>query len=448
MRKTKTTWIRFGGTLLLILSMTGCGNPFKKQGAPTIKGEAGLNATCTSESQALAIAKKYNVQYRVINKKSKIMEIIGLDKETLRKELPQAKIYQNKIFHKLISSLVVKAESVEIKATTSERDSSHTNDFNHLVQIDGFTLPSNSKGAGAVIAVVDSGVYYNHEHLIENLRVKNSEQNQNGSDSDANGYVDDFRGWDFYNNDNDPEDDNGHGTHVAGLAAGRLSGVAPHAKILPVKVLNSNGSGDIGTVAQGILYAIQNGADVVNLSLGGPAGSELTAELKALLAGVQLAQDRGVMIIAAAGNGGFDSYGDDNDQGCIYPANIQSEAMISVAAVDAVNDLTTYSNYGKNTVHIAAPGGSSWYGGLLSTKIPNCSSSWCNELSNYVRMAGTSMSTPLVAGLVAIIKGRSPNLSIAQIRAKIFNNGDNYNNLGSRTITGKVINVQKTIQSL
>jgi subtilisin family serine protease len=432
--------------LISILLLASCGNIFKKSGAP-IQGTEGL-LTCATESQALAVAQKFGGQYRILNKTAKLVEIYGVSKEDLKKELPGVGVKQNKVFNEtiMIKNQNMNMEQVNIKSITPSRNNTHEYYFNHLNQIGGFYLDENQQGQNITIAVVDSGVYYNHEHLLPNLKVKASESSQNGVDSDGNGYIDDYKGWDFYNDDNDPEDDNGHGTHVAGLAAGVLSGVAPKAKILPIKVLSSTGSGDIGTVAAGILYAIQNGADVINLSLGGSTGATITDEVRQLISNINVGEQNGVILVAAAGNGGGDGQGDSNDLCPVLPANIDSQSVISVAAVDGMNNLTMYSNFGRETVDIAAPGGSGWYG-LFSTYIPNCTQ-YCNELTNYASLSGTSMATPLVTGLVALIKSMNPSLSISQIRSKIFNNGQSHDQLDGKIITGKVINVADTLNTI
>src|SRR5690606_17709986 len=207
--------------------------------------------------------------------------------------------------------------------------------------------------------------------------------------------------YDFYNGDNYPNDDHGHGTHVAGLAAGTRSGVAPKAKIMPIKVLNSNGQGDIATIAAGILYALDMGADIINLSLGGVGSQMAQRDIESLISGVRLAESKGRLLVAAAGNGGDDFLGDCNDEDPIYPSSFQTDSIISVAAVDSYNNLAYYSNYGGSTVHIAAPGGNGGYEGLNSTTIDG----------SYNYMSGTSMATPLVSGLAALIKSSNPNLS-------------------------------------
>jgi subtilisin family serine protease len=419
----------------------GCGKLFKRDKAPVYPVQTGYLVSCTGHAQALSIAKKYNAQYRVISNEHKIMEIIGVDKETLENEIDTKRIVmKNKIYHQLSgmhSKSEVMKSSVSIKS--SARNGSHEFDFHHLMQIGGFYLPEDVKGEGVTIAVVDSGVFYNHEHLLPNMHTNSGEIPDNGIDDDGNGYIDDVYGYDFYNNDGDPVDDNGHGTHVAGLAAGTLGGVAPKAKIMALKVLNENGSGDVGTVAKGVFYALKNGAKVVNLSLGANIPGGLTADVRQLVDSVCEGKRYNAMVVTAAGN-----EGENNDKVTMLPSNIASENVISVAAVNSYDTLTVYSNYGKKSVAIAAPGGDGW-SGLLSTYLPNCSQ-YCNELSNYASMSGTSMSAPVVSGLVALLKGKYPSYSIKQIKNLIYNNGTKIDELSDKVKTSKVINVAGAIQ--
>jgi subtilisin family serine protease len=419
----------------------GCGKLFKKDKAPIYPYQAGLIATCTNASKALAIAKKYDGEYRVIDEEEGLVEIIGVDRETLEQEIdPKHIILQNKIYKSLAGNMDKKGVmSTSVSIKSSSRNSGHEFYFHHLGQIGGFWLPEETQGEGVTIAVVDSGVYYNHEHLAPNMFVHSGEIADNGIDDDGNGRIDDVSGWDFYNGDNDPNDDNGHGTHVAGLAAGVLGGVAPKAKIMPIKVLDEYGAGDVGTVAQGVLYAIKNGADVVNLSLGANIPGGLTADVQRLVSSVCSGNDYNSMVVTAAGN-----EGEDNDSITMMPSNIDSDNVISVAAVNSYDTLTVYSNYGKKSVAIAAPGGDGW-SGLLSTYLPNCTE-YCNDLANYASMSGTSMAAPVVSGLVALIKGKNPDLSLREVKSLVFSSGTKINELKNKVITSKVINVGRAIQ--
>lgn len=415
---------------ILFLSVS-CGKKATEvYSAPNSQYQAGIIASCTTKTRAYEIAEELGGQFRVINEEKKLMEFRGIDGEALKELLPRARFLQNKVYDSLVET---SSFNVEASYASNEpfhgagipiyRNGTSSSYFPHLDQIDGVTTPNGKAGEGVIIAVIDTGVHYNHQDLSPNILT-----NSNGN----------LIGYDFYNGDNYPNDDHGHGTHVAGLAAGTRSGVAPKAKIMPIKVLNSNGQGDIATIAAGILYALDMGADIINLSLGGVGSQMAQRDIESLISGVRLAEAKGRLLVAAAGNGGDDSVGDCNDEDPIYPSSFQTDSIISVAAVDSYNNLTYYSNYGGSTVHIAAPGGNNNYDGLYSTAING----------GYLSMAGTSMATPLVSGLAALIKSSNPNLSSKQIRNIIFSTGKSSNSLQGVTETGKVINVRNAINAI
>ena len=206
-----------------------------------------------------------------------------------------------------------------------------------------------------VIAVVDSGVALNsnisagHPELIANLWRNSGETScTNNVDDDGNGYVDDCYGWDFLDNDNDPMDYNGHGTHVSGTiaAAGNngagITGVMWRAGIMPLRFLDAAGSGTTADAVAAILYAGANGAHVINNSWGGGGSSQALSD--AISAS-------GAVVVCAAGNSGMD-----NDATPFYPASYTSGNIISVAATDHNDNLAWFSNYGATSVDIAAPG--------------------------------------------------------------------------------------------
>jgi subtilisin family serine protease len=436
---------------------TSCGKEVAEIfGAPTTKEQAGLIASCTTRTQAQTVAQELGAKFRVINEEKGLVEFINIDEAQLRERLPRARFKQNVIYKDLVQGGNFGAQSIgNVQFTGAHnptyRTSSTSRYFPHLDQIEGTNFVNNVQGEGVTIAVIDTGVYYNHPHLSPNVQTNNNDRHgdyANGSDEDGNGYADDYVGWDFYNHDAYPIDDHGHGTHVAGLAAGTLGGIAPKAKILPVKVLGSDGSGDLGTIAAGILYAIQNGADVINLSLGGPGAGRITSELQQLINMVAVARDNNIMIVAAAGNGGEDSIGDCNDENPVYPANIDSTNLLSVAAVDAYNQLASYSNFGGHTVHVSAPGGDSYTGGLVSTGIANCGENCGPGDATYYPSSGTSMATPVVAGLVALIKSASNNIGHGQIKEMIMQHGITVPSLDGKIKSGQVVNIRNTLEAL
>ena len=207
-------------------------------------------------------------------------------------------------------------------------------------------------GSGTlVIAVIDTGVAYNHPDLAANIWANPGDPTEDGVDNDGNGYIDDTVGWDFVDNDNDPMDSNDHGTHVAGTIAGRgnnatgITGVCWNAKIMPLRTLNGVGVGDSASFIAAVDYAWRNGAKIMNASLGG--GSYSQAEYDA----ISRANAAGVLLVAAAGNEATN-----NDSSPSYPASYNLPNIISVAATDQNDGLASFSNYGASSVHVAAPG--------------------------------------------------------------------------------------------
>jgi subtilisin family serine protease len=254
-----------------------------------------------------------------------------------------------------------------------------------------------------VVAVVDTGIQLAHQDLVGNLWTNPGEAPDNGSDDDGNGKVDDFWGWHFYHKwawdgekytylpweDNHVADDHGHGTHVAGIAGARINngvgvaGMAGGSRLLTVKVLDQYGNGWYSDVAQGIVYAVDNGAQVINLSLGGTPSSET------LQAAVDYARAHGVLVVAATGNDGG---------AVLYPA--ACEHVLSVAATDQSDSRPSFSNHGPQ-VDVAAPGV-----GIYST--------W-PWVGGYFTKSGTSMAAPHVSGLAALIRSARPDLAMAQV---------------------------------
>jgi thermitase len=219
--------------------------------------------------------------------------------------------------------------------------------------VDALEAWETTRGAGQVIAVVDTGVAAEHPDLAANMW-ENPDDPPGGGDQDANGKVDDVHGYDFVDDDSNPDDYDFHGTHVAGTAAAvagndlGVAGVAPEAEIMAVRVLDGDGSGSSAGIADGIAYAAQEGADVVNLSLGGPAGG--TGDLLMSNA-IGVANTHGTVVVAAAGNDGTS-----NDTTPTTPCTLSQPNLVCVAAVNQSGNRAGFSNYGVNTVDLAAPG--------------------------------------------------------------------------------------------
>lgn len=281
-------------------------------------------------------------------------------------------------------------------------------------------------GSGRVIvAVIDTGVDYTHPDLAGNMWRNPGEVPGNGMDDDGNGFVDDVYGWDFANNDNNPMDDNGHGTHVAGIigAIGNnglgVAGVAWRVQIMALKFLNSSGTGQLSNAIRALNYAVAMGAHVSNNSYSG--GGYFQAFADAIAA----AGRAGHIFVASAGNAG-----QNNDVSPTYPASYNLDNIISVAATDRNDRLASFSNFGARTVDIAAPGVqiySTYRGG------------------GYMSMSGTSMAAPFVAGAVALLRDLYPSWTYQQIVNRILTTADPLPSLAGRMVSGGRLNLARAL---
>ncbi|MHC4601505.1 MAG: S8 family peptidase, partial [Planctomycetota bacterium] len=252
-----------------------------------------------------------------------------------------------------------------------------------------------AKGSGIVVAVIDTGIEQTHQDLQNQIWTNAGEVANNSTDDDSNGYVDDTWGWDFFNNDNDPSDDNNHGTHCAGTVAAEgnnnlgVVGVAFQAKVMALKGHDASGSGDAAALNNCLNYAVNNGADVMSNSWAGPGYSTTYATT------ITNAVAAGVVPVFALGN----------EIQCgtqHHPANCPHS--IAVAASTQTDGRANFSNYGIN-VDVTAPGVA-----IRSTVTGN----------TYADMQGTSMATPHVAGAMAVLmsdlNARSQTASVEQMR--------------------------------
>ncbi len=252
--------------------------------------------------------------------------------------------------------------------------------------------------ATVVVAVVDTGLDLTHPVFTgaNAIWTNSGEIPNNQIDDDNNGYVDDVNGYNFVANSGAMYDDDGHGTHVSGIIVGTGENIYDGTysnsliKIMPLKFLDSTGSGTTANAISAIYYAVNNGASVINNSWGGPNYSAALEEA------IAYAYNAGVVFVAAAGN-----YSDDNDTTPMYPANYNVPNVISVAASTDQDQMAYFSNFGQQSVPLAAPGMS-----ILST-YPG---------GGFATMSGTSMATPFISGLAALIKEQSPKMLSYQIK--------------------------------
>jgi subtilisin family serine protease len=253
-----------------------------------------------------------------------------------------------------------------------------------------------SRGDGVVVATLDSGVQLDHPDLARNLWHNPGEVAANGIDDDHNGYVDDVYGANIMTSNGDVNDDEGHGTHVAGIIAALGgngtggSGIAPDAHIMTVKVLDANRVGNSSLLARGIRYAVDEGARILNVSLNGDGTSpDLDDALR-------YASDRGATVVASAGNNSRDI-----DIKPSYPASSSVPAVLTVTASQPSGGLLAFANRGPQSVDLAAPGDA-----ILSTA----------RGSGYELRSGTSMAAPLVAGSLALLAAARPDLPQSVLR--------------------------------
>ncbi|PYV43573.1 MAG: peptidase S8, partial [Acidobacteria bacterium] len=279
--------------------------------------------------------------------------------------------------------------------------------------------------SNVVVGVIDTGIDYNHEDLSANMYRNTADCNNNGIDDDGNGFIDDCYGVDFANNDSDPMDDNQHGTHVAGTigAVGNngigVTGVNWNVKLMACKFLDADGSGwdsDAISCLNYLAMMKDRGVNIVatNNSWGSPWDSQ------ALHDAIDAHRQRGILFMAAAGN----DYGTDNDSVGNFPSSYYLPNIIAVAATTQTDSLAWFSNFGKRTVHVGAPGYQ-----ILSTTPGN----------TYGTLSGTSMATPHVTGVAALLKAQDVTRDWRAIRNLILAGGDSKSSL-TDTVTQKRLN--------
>ncbi|MBL8189756.1 MAG: S8 family serine peptidase, partial [Acidobacteria bacterium] len=277
-----------------------------------------------------------------------------------------------------------------------------------------------------VVAVIDTGVDTRHPDLARNLWSNKREANgKKNEDDDRDGYVDNVSGWNFVNDTPNVMDDHGHGTAMAGILAAEannhqgIAGVMWQASLMPLKALDSTGSGAISDVVEAIDFAVSHGAGVINCSFGTEAFSQ------SLLDAIARASLSGVLVVASAGNNGWDL-----SQTPYYPASYAASNLIAVAATNNSDLLATFSNYGANNVHIAAPGID------VLTTYPN---------NRYVTMTGTSAAAPLVAGVAGLLKSRRGFVSAQWVRKVMMDSARKVSSLNGVVSSGGVVSAGESI---
>ncbi len=290
-----------------------------------------------------------------------------------------------------------------------------------------------------VVAIIDTGIDVKHEDLKNNIWTNPGEtgKDKNGRDKatnriddDDNGFVDDVNGWNFVSNNNKLDDNHGHGTHVAGILGAEagngkgIIGIAPEVSLMILKYYDPlvNNSDNLKNTIKAIHYAIKMGAVIINYSGGGTEYSQDEFEA------VQAAEKKGILFVAAAGNERSNS-----DQFHYYPADYKLSNIISVTALDPSLEVLASSNYGIETVDLAAPGQN-----ILST-LP---------ASTYGFLTGTSQATPFVSGAAVLIMAKKPGFKYTDVKKHILSTGDAFTNLASKTRSSRKLNLYKCLTVL
>jgi len=319
-----------------------------------------------------------------------------------------------------------------------------------------------------VVAVIDTGVDYTHEDLVDNMWRNPGEMGvdaqgrnkaSNGVDDDGNGYVDDLVGWDFVSNDNKPYDltvglfemifgggNPGHGTHCAGNVAARanngkgVSGVAPNVRIMALRFISEKGQGTTADAIKAIKYAVDKGAKVTSNSWGSEGEDPADKDTQALKDAIQFAQDKGVLFIAAAGNGhqgvGYDN---DTDAKPAFPASYTHDIIVSVAAIDEAGNLGSFSNWGAKSVDLGAPGVKVFSTVTQTEKY----SDTVIDIPGLITATwdGTSMATPHVAGAAALYISAHPEAGWRDVKNALMNSVKRTSVLGGKVVSGGQLDV-------
>lgn len=279
-----------------------------------------------------------------------------------------------------------------------------------------------------IVAVIDTGIDYNHADLKENMWTNMAEMNGTaGEDDDKNGFVDDIHGYNFSENKGDAIDDQGHGSHCAGTIGAKgddgkgIVGVAWNVRLMSVKFLSASGSGTLENALKAIDYATKMGAKVMSNSWGGGGFSQTLKEA------IERSNAAGALFVAAAGNNGTN-----NDASPVYPGSYAVPNVLTVAAIDNRGAMAGFSCYGRNTVHVGAPG-------------VNVYSSTGGAYDSF---SGTSMATPHVSGIAALVMSHEPNLTNLEVKERIIATAKPIDSLRGKVKSGGMANAYTALMNI
>lgn len=392
------------------------------------------DATASEKEQIIASQGGFIVKHFKTNNSAlvRIPEFIGFmsAKESLQKIDGINQVAPNRIFY--------------LQATTAN-DPKVNSQYHHktVKSLEAWDISVGDKDV--LVGIIDTGLTLNHEDLKDNLwknpgevglDEEGNDKSTNGIDDDGNGYIDDFQGWDFIDNDNIPNDAHGHGTHCAGLvgATGNngvgVSGINWNVSIVGLKIFGSSGSTTESAIIEAIEYANMMNVKITNNSWGGPArgnwgegGQDLIYEA------IRKGGEKNHLFVFAAGNSSQNS-----DKNPMIPGAYNLDAILNVASTTSSDSKSGFSNYGLDSVDIGAPGSS-----ILST----VKSGFFRR--KYSKMSGTSMAAPIVAGAAALVQAVYPDFTGIEIKERIMSTVDIIPALEGRTVTGGRLNVLNAI---
>jgi subtilisin family serine protease len=422
----RTVRLIFLSTILFFAVGTQAQTPNYVPGQVIVKFKKGSSIQSFNKGKASAMGMKHQGGWSNMN-----MHVYGTNKSaTVQATIDELK--NNPDVEYVEPNYILGKTEVEVGKTMTKSEAAQSGDIqsqaNTMSQTGASIHAEDAWAIGVgtatpIVAIIDTGVDLDHEALVDAMWVNPGEVAGNGVDDDHNGYIDDINGWDFSQNDNNPNDGDGHGTHVAGIVRGTSEDLfnpgTPKLRIMAVRFLDDNGSGTTADAIKAIYYAVNNGATVLNNSWGGASYSH------ALLEAIAYSYQQHTIFVAASGNSSQNA-----DNNPMYPAAYDVPNILSVAATTDADNLAWFSNYGDSKVQVASPGQS-----ILS--------SYPNDF--YVSMSGTSMATPFVSGIAALMSREKPTMWGYQLKTLIMSTGDYKANLAHKVSTARRVNVLNAV---